>query len=137
VDQENGYPQGTRTTFRQRLERVNVECMHVLPDASALRSRARQIAAEADEVSRHCAALRATANQTQWVSLAASRFRARADDLCVDLDRASDQLRHAAAALRAHADTVDHVLTVTLAVPRVVGGLLERGTSTVAHLVGR
>ncbi len=108
--------------------------MPVLPDPAALRTRARRIAGEADEVSRHCAALRAAANQTQWVSLAASRFRARAEDLCADLDHAGTQLHHAAAALLAHANSVEHVLAVALAVPREAGSLAERGVSALGHL---
>jgi hypothetical protein len=91
--------------------------MSLLPDTAHLRTRALFIDTEADDLSSRCRALRAATSQTRWVSLAASRYRAQAEDVCADLDTVASELHHAAAALRAHADSVDRIVHVALSLP--------------------
>ena len=94
--------------------------MTMLPDTGALRSSARRIDAAADEVVARARTARAAADRVQWVSLAATRFRSQAQSYARDLEGAAGGLREAAAELRAHADSVDHVVQAALAVPSAV-----------------
>jgi uncharacterized protein YukE len=106
----------------------------LLPDTSALRSQARQLDAEADDLSDRSRRLRAVADQVRWVSLAASRYRAEADGMCNDLDGVVAALHRAAHGLRAHADSADRIVQAAVAVP---GEAVRAGEQVAADGVDR
>jgi uncharacterized protein YukE len=89
--------------------------VNAFPDTAQLRTQAHRIDAEASDLTSRCTALRSAAQQTRWVSLAASRYQAQIAVICSDLDAVVGALHHAAAVLRAHADSVDHIVHVMLA----------------------
>ena len=61
--------------------------------------------------------------------MAASRYRGEAEGICVDIDAVVNCLQHAAATMRAHADSVDNITQAALLVPT---GVLHAGE----HLAG-
>jgi hypothetical protein len=117
--------------------------MSLLPDTSALRTRALRLHDYADGLRRRATTLRSAAQAVDWVSVAASRFRTRTVTLSAELVVAAGLVEQAAAALLAHAQAVEHVeaeLRAPLAALEtgahaVVDDLAE-GAGTLGRLMG-
>lgn len=107
--------------------------MSLFPDTSALRSGARHLDGYADDLRRRAGSLAFAAQNTDWVSLAAGRFRAEVSDIVAAMARAAGGVDAAAAALRAHANNVDEVEQALLQPLRDI----EAGVKTVAGDVGQ
>jgi malonyl CoA-acyl carrier protein transacylase len=108
--------------------------MSILPDTAALRSRARRLDADAEDLEQRIRSLRAAIACVVWVSLAADRFKAVAAGMCADLDAAAARLRQAAAELRAHADSVDRIVQTALVLP---GAILSAGEHVASDVAKR
>jgi uncharacterized protein YukE len=101
----------------------------LLPDTGALRARARRIHEVAFSTRLNGERLRRQLAVTEWSGPAARAFEVQAEIVLGALRTAAERLDDAAEALRAHAEAVDHAVSI-------VGSVLEAGWDVVTGAVG-